>query len=77
MIYNARFYTTSDVTDVLVLIVEPPVCSVEGFRRALGVDCDTAIVVANILGVGLFGVFMLVCLIVVKRRQVLFYSKSV
>ncbi len=43
-------------------------CTIEGFRKLLGVDCDDAIVVANIVGVGSFGVFMMLLLIFVKKR---------
>jgi len=47
---------------------EPKVCSIEGFRRLLNVECDAAIAVANIIGISLFVVVMIICLIVVKKR---------
>lgn len=48
-------------------------CNIEDFRAFLGVDCDTAIVIANVIGVVGFGLLMFVCLILVKRR----YDKKV
>lgn len=36
----------------------------------LKVTCDQAIVVANVIGVSCFVVFMLICLVVVKKRFV-------
>ena len=50
------------------LYAEPKTCSLERFRAMLGVDCDDAIITANILGLSLFGIIMLTALILVKRR---------
>ncbi|KAK2146668.1 hypothetical protein LSH36_590g02059 [Paralvinella palmiformis] len=47
---------------------EPKTCSLESFRAMLGIDCDDAIVTANILGLSSFGIIMLTALILVKRR---------
>lgn len=44
-------------------------CSIESFRRLLNVECDAAIAVANIIGITIFVVLMIVCLIVVKKRS--------
>ena len=52
------------------IFAAPRTCSVEAFRYFLGVDCDTAIIIANIMGVGLFGLIMVIGLIVVKKRSV-------
>ena len=46
----------------------PKVCSLEKFRLLLGVDCDTAIVVANAIGIALFLVLTVIGLVVVKRK---------
>jgi hypothetical protein len=41
---------------------------VESFRAVLKVDCDDAIVIANIFGVSSFGLVMVLALILVKHR---------
>ncbi|ELU06196.1 hypothetical protein CAPTEDRAFT_136189, partial [Capitella teleta] len=42
-------------------------CSIEAFRALLGVSCDRAIVVANVIGISAFGLCMLACFIVVEK----------
>lgn len=53
---------------IVLCTVDPKICSVESFRVLLGVDCDAAIAIANIIGILIFVVIMIVSLIVVKKR---------
>ena len=46
----------------------PKVCNLEKFRLLLGVDCDTAIVVANVIGIALFLILTVIGLVIVKRK---------
>ncbi|KAI0225558.1 hypothetical protein LSAT2_023695 [Lamellibrachia satsuma] len=43
-------------------------CTMESWRAFLHTDCDAAIAIANVLGIVLFGVIMLLSLVAVKRR---------
>ena len=45
-----------------------PHCVLAGFATALNVDCEVAIVIANITGFGLLGTLLIVAFIIVKRR---------
>jgi len=47
---------------------------VEGFRQLLNVECDTAIVVANLMGVCGFVIIMCIAIIIIKRRYTLYTS---
>jgi len=49
-------------------IPAPKLCNIEGFRALLNVDCDTAIVVANLIGIGIFIIIMVILLFTVKKR---------
>jgi hypothetical protein len=51
-------------------LLELRLCSIEAFRAFLGVSCDRAIVIANVMGITAFGLCMLICFIVVKKRFV-------
>lgn len=46
----------------------PGQCALESFANLLGVNCEIAIIIANIIGFGLFAVIMLLCVIFFKRR---------
>ena len=46
----------------------PESCSVEDFRALLGVDCNMALVVVNVMAVSSFAIFILVLFIIVKKR---------
>ncbi|KAM7283533.1 atrial natriuretic peptide receptor 2-like [Ixodes scapularis] len=53
---------------------DPSTCPLEGLRSLLGTSCDLAIVVANVIGLGLFALIMIGgCIIIIKRR----YEKRV
>jgi len=52
------------------MFAAPRQCSVEGFRQLLNVECDTAIVVANLIGVCGFVMIMCIAIIFIKRRCV-------
>lgn len=47
---------------------EPKKCGIESIQRLLGVDCDMAVIVVNVVGISLFVAVMLVCLFIVKKR---------
>lgn len=47
---------------------DPAMCPLEGLRSLLGTSCDLAIVVANVIGLGLFGLVMIGGCIIFKRR---------
>lgn len=47
---------------------EAPTCVLEGLAKSLGVHCDVAIVVANIIGFGLLAIILLLAFVIVKRR---------
>lgn len=49
----------------------------ESWRAFLHTDCDAAIAIANVLGIILFGVIMLLSLVAVKRRYLHYVLKSV
>jgi len=46
---------------------------VEGFRQLLNVECDTAIVVVNLIGVCGFVIMMCITIIIIKRRYALHF----
>jgi len=62
--------------DMLTVLTAPRQCSVEGFRRLLNVECDTAIVVANLIGVCGFVIIMCISIIIIKKRYALNFYKS-
>ncbi|GFR05086.1 insulin-like peptide receptor [Trichonephila clavata] len=43
-------------------------CSVEGLRKLLNVTCDSAVIIANIMGFTCFAVFVMSGIIICKRR---------
>lgn len=48
---------------------EPPKkCVFSGFAELLNVSCEGAIVIVNIIGFGLLGLFLLVIVIIIKRK---------
>ncbi|KAL3182760.1 hypothetical protein MRX96_029359 [Rhipicephalus microplus] len=47
---------------------DPVLCPLEGLRRLLNTSCDLAIVVANVIGLGLFALLMISGCVVFKRR---------
>ncbi|XP_063228981.1 atrial natriuretic peptide receptor 2-like [Bacillus rossius redtenbacheri] len=51
----------------------PPACVLDGIARGLGVSCEVAIVIVNIMGFGLLGTMLIIAFFVVKRR----YDKKV
>jgi len=53
---------------MLSVLAEPQQCSIEAFRQLLNVECDTAIVAANLIGVCGFVVIMFICIVIIKRR---------
>uniref|UniRef100_V5IB68 Gamma-aminobutyric acid type B receptor subunit 2 n=2 Tax=Ixodes ricinus TaxID=34613 RepID=V5IB68_IXORI len=52
---------------------DPATCPLEGLRSLLGTSCDLAIVVANVIGLGLFALIMIGGCIIFKQR----YEKRV
>ncbi|XP_046995878.1 uncharacterized protein LOC124607652 [Schistocerca americana] len=53
---------------------EPPsVCYVQGLADGLGVTCEIAVVVANVIGFSILGILLIIAFIFVKRR----YEKKV
>jgi len=54
--------------EISSMIAAPQQCSIEGFRQLLNVECDTAIVAANLIGVCGFVVIMFICIVIIKRR---------
>lgn len=46
----------------------PKKCALYGFAQLLGVSCEDAIVIANIIGFGLFGVLLIIGFIIIKRK---------
>ena len=54
----------------LLLNADSKTCTVERWRAFLHTDCETAIAIANVLGIILFCIIMVLCLIAVKRRYV-------
>jgi len=55
------------------VILAPKMCGgIEGFRQLLGVECDVAIIIINVLCIGVFVALMLVGLGLIKTRCVLF-----
>lgn len=50
----------------------PPTCVLETLASALDVSCEAAIVIANVIGFGIFGCILVVCFIIIKRRYVPF-----
>jgi len=67
-------WTVGDYSGVLSLFAAPQQCSIEGFRQLLNVECDTAIVAANLIGVCGFVVIMCICIVVIKRRYALHFT---
>ena len=65
------FVDLENYLDVLTVFVEPRQCSVEGFRQLLDVECDTAIVIANLFGVCGFVIIMCISIVIIKRRYAL------
>jgi len=61
---------------MLTVLAAPRQCSVEGFRQLLNVECDTAIVVANLMGVCGFVIIMCISIVIIKRRYTLCFYKS-
>jgi len=57
---------------MLTVLTAPRQCSVEGFRRLLNVECDTAIVAANLIGVCGFVVIMCISIVFIKRRYTVY-----
>ncbi|XP_013388416.1 uncharacterized protein LOC106157335 [Lingula anatina] len=53
-----------------------PVCSIEDFRAALGVSCDVALVIANIIGFGLLIMLLIVVFSIIKRRYDLKFRRT-
>jgi len=45
-----------------------PICVLEGLAEWLNIDCQAAIVVANILGFGIFAGFLVIFFFFFKRR---------
>ena len=52
----------------IVFVSEPKKCNIEVFRALLGVTCDSALLIANLMGGGVFILMMAISLIVVKKR---------
>ena len=52
---------------------EPPSkCVFSGFAELLNVSCEGAIVIVNIIGFGLLGIFLVIVVIIIKRKYVFF-----
>lgn len=48
---------------------EPPKkCVFSGFAELLNVSCEGAIVIVNIIGFGLLGIFLVIVVILIKRK---------
>lgn len=52
----------------LIFLAEPSQCALEALRILLGVECEVAIVIVNIVGFGLFALLMLMLFIFIKHR---------
>ncbi|XP_014251648.1 receptor-type guanylate cyclase gcy-19-like [Cimex lectularius] len=52
--------------------IEPP-CFVAGFAKMLNTECHVAIVIANIIGIGILILILIVCFLIIKHR----YDKKV
>lgn len=53
---------------------EPPArCVLGALSELLNVSCEVAIVIANIIGLGLLGGFSITGFIIVKRKYVIYY----
>jgi len=61
---------------MLSVLAAPQQCSIEGFRQLLNVECDTAIVAANLIGVFGFVVIMCICIVIIKRRYAFYFYDS-
>jgi len=44
------------------------VCVLETLASSLNVDCEVAIVIANVIGFGILGFVLVVCFVIIKRR---------
>jgi len=53
---------------MLSCVAAPRQCSVEWFRLLLNVECDSAIVAANLMGVCGFVIIMFISIVIIKRR---------
>jgi hypothetical protein len=57
---------------------EPPKkCVFSGFAELLNVSCEGAIVIVNIIGFGLLGIFLVIVVIIIKRKFVYFLFKTI
>ena len=53
---------------IIITFVDVEECVIETFRRAFGVTCEMAIVIANVIGFGVFLILVVLVLVFIKFR---------